>query len=265
MAALIKSYLLMAIAAALLLPSVLTAQEKCEGRARIIKTADVYKQAPKYVTGSGWQGDVATTLNRNTQVYLCREQSVQFGFSTKQWVQIAYESPKGKWRYGWVLNENLILLSGMKRKIDTKSGYTLIRVAFAGEPMPNSENSEWKLGPAPPVPASQDEAKSVSTIQEPGSATLSDLGELYWPLFVAMLLGMIAKAGVDLVNVSSKSMLKEHLKNGVVAILVSPIVFLGFLNAGQFPASSQTFIVLWLLAFQNGFFWQTVLKRPVRS
>ncbi len=45
------------------------------------------------------------------------------------------------------------------------------------------------------------------------------------------------------------------------AVLVSPIVFLGFLTAGQFGSSKQTFLLLSLLAFQNGFFWQTVLKR----
>jgi len=39
------------------------------------------------------------------------------------------------------------------------------------------------------------------------------------------------------------------------------IPFLGLLSAGQFSGEKQTFIVLTLLAFQNGFFWQTVLKR----
>lgn len=86
-----------------------------------------------------------------------------------------------------------------------------------------------------------------------------------WPLFVAMLLGMIVKAGVDLLDAPDKSLKKDPLRNAVVAVLVSPIVFLGFLNVGQFSASPQTFIVLWLLAFQNGFFWQTVLKRNVQK
>ena len=77
-----------------------------------------------------------------------------------------------------------------------------------------------------------------------------------------MLFGMIAKAVVDYLDApGSKHALREHSRNALVAVLVSPIVFLGFLTAGQFSASTQTFIVLWLLAFQNGFFWQTVLKR----
>jgi hypothetical protein len=115
------------------------------------------------------------------------------------------------------------------------------------------------------MPVPQDEVKSTSETQGSSPVPLSDLGMLYWPLFVAMLLGMIAKAGVDLLDAPDKSLKKEHLRNAVVAVLVSPIVFLGFLSAGQFSASPQTFIVLWLLAFQNGFFWQTVLKRNVQK
>jgi hypothetical protein len=91
--------------------------------------------------------------------------------------------------------------------------------------------------------------------------SLGDLAVLYAPLFVAMLLGMVAKAVVDWLDTPSMAALKEHGRNALIAILVSPIVFLGFLNAGEFSTSTQTFVVLWLLAFQNGFFWQTVLKR----
>jgi hypothetical protein len=191
---------------------------------------------------------------------------VAFGFSKKVWVQIVYESGSRKWQYGWVLQDNLKILSSRLPEIDTNVSYSLIAVAFADEPAVLSpDNSQWKLGPPPFVPAPQIEGKTSSLQKEPGSATLSDLGLLYWPLFVAMLLGMCAKAGVDLIDASDKSLLKEHLRNAIVAFLVSPIVFLGFLTAGQFSTSTQTFIVLWLLAFQNGFFWQTVLKRNVRN
>ena len=76
-----------------------------------------------------------------------------------------------------------------------------------------------------------------------------------------MLFGMMAKATVDCLDASDSSVLWYHLRNALTAFLVSPIVFLGFLNAGEFSTSRQTFIVLCLLAFQNGFFWQTVLKK----
>lgn len=45
----------------------------------------------------------------------------------------------------------------------------------------------------------------------------------------------------------------------------SPIVFLGFMDAGKFDSSQhQTFFVLLMLSFQNGFFWQTILKGELR-
>jgi hypothetical protein len=76
-----------------------------------------------------------------------------------------------------------------------------------------------------------------------------------------MLLGMAAKVFVDMLDTWNKALLWAHLRNMVIAILVSPIVFLGLLSAGQFTGPTQQFVVLALLAFQNGFFWQTVLKR----
>jgi hypothetical protein len=246
-----------------LLPSVSSTQTKCDRRGRIIQDSDVYKQMPKYVTGSGWQGERVTTLRSHTQVYICGEQSAAFGFSTKTWLQIAYEGANRGWQYGWVLKDAVIILSSRLREIDS-SRYALITDAFAGEPAPTvQDQTPWKLGPPPAAPPQQSEEKSASVTKEAGPASLSDLGELYWPLFVAMLLGMLAKAGVDWLDSSDKSLMRQHLRNALVAILVSPIVFLGFLSAGQFSTSTQTFVVLFLLAFQNGFFWQTVLKRNV--
>ncbi len=81
-----------------------------------------------------------------------------------------------------------------------------------------------------------------------------------------MVLGMLAKAIFDALDEHKPSWL-EHLRHGAMAIVVSPMVFLGFITAGQFSGNSQTFLVLALFAFQNGFFWQTVLTRngPVKG
>jgi hypothetical protein len=232
----------------------------------IQQDTDVYKQVPRFVTGSGWQGERLTRLSKNTQVYICGEQSAAFGFSTKTWVQIAYVSGANAWQYGWVLKDNTASLNSSLRETDAIARYSLIAVALAADsPAGGKEKPAWALGPPPPVPALQSEEKSASLAREPSSASLSDLGELYWPLFIAMLFGMLAKAGVDWLDSSDKVLVKQHVRNAVVSILVSPIVFLGFLSAGQFSTSTQTFVVLCLLAFQNGFFWQTVLKRNVRD
>lgn len=206
------------------------------------------------------------TLRGNTQVYVCGERSVAFGFSTKAWVQIAFEGSNRTWQYGWVLKEYITLASSGRRESEIGAATSfLIAVALAGGPTASQEKNAWTLGPPPALPPLQSEDKSVPSVKESGSASLSDLGELYWPLFVAMLLGMLAKAGVDCLDAADSSVMWQHMRNTFVAFLVSPIVFLGFLSAGQFSTSTQTFVVLCLLAFQNGFFWQTVLKRNVRG
>jgi len=246
-----------------LLPSESIAQGKCEKRGKIEQAADVYQQVPRYVTGSGWLGERATRLNKDTQVYICGEQTAAFGLSTKTWVQIAYWSAD-KWAYGWVLNDGVSYLTGSLHEREPKRGFSMVALAFAVDKMANAPGkTEWTLGPPPTLPAPISEDSSAGN--EPGQARLSDLGQLYWPLFVAMVLGMVAKAMVDLLDSSDTGMMRLHAKNAVVSILVSPIVFLGFLTAGQFSTSTQTFLVLCLLAFQNGFFWQTVLKRTARA
>ena len=261
-----RQCLMAIIAIALLLPSLSTAQPTCNRRGRITQDTDVYRQVPSFVTGRGWRGEIVATLRGNTQVYVCGERSASFGFSTKTWVQIAFEGAGRNWHYGWVLEEHIKMASSWH--LQTANGATSfpIAVAFAGEtPTGPAGKDPWTLGPPPALPPMQSEDKSVSSVKETGSASLSDLGELYWPLFVAMLLGMLAKAGVDCLDATDTTVIWQHVRNAAVALLVSPIVFLGFLSAGQFSASTQTFIVLCLLAFQNGFFWQTVLKRNVRG
>ena len=249
----------------LLLPSLSTAQSTCNRRGRIIQDTDVYPQVPSYVTGSGWRGERIATLRGNTQVYVCGERSVAFGFSTRTWVQIAFEGMGRNWQYGWILKEYITMASSGHREIEIAAASFPIAVAFAAEPPAGQAKDAWMLPPPPPLPPPHSEDRFVSGTKETGSASLSDLGELYWPLFVAMLLGMLAKAGVDCLDSADSSVMWQHLRNAVVALLVSPIVFLGFLSAGQFSTSTQTFVVLCLLAFQNGFFWQTVLKRNVRG
>ena len=144
-------------------------------------------------------------------------------------------------------------------------GHFLIAAALAGEPpMAKNEPTQWTIPNRPPKAPPSKVKETVSVNDTIGLIAWGDLITLYTPLFVAMLIGMIAKAIVDYLDAWDRTALFVHLRNGITAVLVSPIVFLGFLTAGQFSTSKQTFIVLWLLAFQNGFFWQTVLKKEVR-
>jgi hypothetical protein len=222
--------------------------------------ADVYENPPRYTTGVGWQGRRIAELPVGSQLYICTEQNVDFGFSTKVFYQIAYKTDK--WKYGWILADLIKMVRGGFLEMDFASRYALITGAFADEPPASTaQATEWKLGAAPPVPGARVETASAPPPAEAASMSWNNLGALYGPLFAAMLLGMVAKGVMDCLNAATRAALKEHLRTGFSAVLVSPIVFLGFLNAGQFSASTQAFVVLSLLAFQNGFFWQTVLKR----
>ena len=251
-----------AVVAVLSLHSSLAEAQKCDRRGVITSATDVYERVPQFVTGRGWQGNRIASLRQSTQVYVCAEQSADFGLSKKVWFQIAFRTPrsgKEEWAYGWILKEAVTTSQG---RATTGHRFALIGAAFADEPSPPSQQkTEWTLAPPPPAPPVAD---TGSPAKGQGSASLGDLTLLYGPLFIGMLLGMLAKTAVDCLDAPSKrGILMEHLRNGSIAILVSPIVFLGFLQAGEFGASTQAFVVLWLLAFQNGFFWQTVLKRNV--
>lgn len=250
-----------AAAAVLSVHCSLVEAQKCDRRGVVSSATDVYERVPQFVTGRGWVGNRIASLRQSTQVYVCTEQNADFGLSTKVWLQIAFKTSKsGKevWAYGWVLKE--AMTTGQ-----AAPGYrfAFIAVALADESSPSNppdqKKPEWSLGAPPPAPSLTD---TGAPAKGEGPATLSDLTVLYGPLFIGMLLGMMAKTAVDCLDApSKKGILIEHLRNGSIAILVSPIVFLGFLQAGEFGASTQAFVVLWLLAFQNGFFWQTVLKR----
>ncbi len=251
------------IAIAFLYPSLAGAQ-KCDGRGVLASTTDAYENVPQFVTGRGWQGKRIASLRQATQVYICSEQNADFGLSTKAWLHVAFRqmrNGKEEWVYGWVLGEAVTSLP-RGRSSQADHGYSIMKVALADQsatPSAPAENS-WSLGSPPSAPPAVG-ASSPTQGQTP--TTIGDLAVLYRPLFIAMLLGMIAKTAVDWLDTRRKGTLIEHLRNGSIAVLVSPIVFLGFLQAGEFNASTQAFAVLCLLAFQNGFFWQTVLKRNV--
>jgi hypothetical protein len=217
----------------------------------------MYARIPQFVTGRA-----AGTVTLFAPGDAGGVRRAEGGFRLDEiWSQIAFRPRGGKeeWAYGWVLKDDV---GALQSRSTIDPGFSIIATAQADEPSPPAKQAEWSLG-APPPPPPAPEAGSSPT-QTRSSATLGDLTVLYGPLFLAMILGMAAKTAVDCIDTASRrGTLVEHLRNGSIAILVSPIVFLGFLQAGELGASTQAFLVLWLLAFQNGFFWQTVLKRNV--
>jgi hypothetical protein len=236
---LLRYSMIVAIGLVLAGPGVVLAQ-RCETRAVISVDADVYETLPRFVTGQGWRGTIKARLPAGTQVYVCWEQSTQFGLTSKVWRQVAFRSNRNTMEYGWVMKDVTRQVS-LPADAPLLARLSPIGLAWAQADAAGAadEDVKWTLGAPPPQPQLQLSAPGAAASTPEGM--INELIVLYAPLFLAMVLGMLAKATVDWLD--------------------KPIVFLGFLNAGQFSVTTQTYLVLLLLAFQNGFFWQTVLKR----
>jgi hypothetical protein len=53
------------------------------------------------------------------------------------------------------------------------------------------------------------------------------------------------------------------MRRSIKALLVSPMVAIGILQGGNYGFTSTfSFWVSLFIAFQNGFFWQTLLRPP---
>jgi len=82
-------------------------------------------------------------------------------------------------------------------------------------------------------------------------------------MFVAVCVGMAAKGLFDWLEEPGFAA-AEYRRKTLRALLVSPIVFLGFTSLGNFDFGSAplgTLLIYLCMAFQNGFFWQTVLVK----
>lgn len=261
-----RTELLLTLTTSLLLCAGAAFSLECTKKTTTTAYTVVYESPPRYVTGSGWQGTQTDQLAKGTTVYICREQNLAFGFTTRTWVQVQYRlGDSREWKNGWIPSETLT----MRRDSDSHGLFAMLIVPANAEESPPqtaaSTSTEELPPPLPPAastgPSSLDSATAISWW---------DLCTLYGPLFLALVLGILAKVGVDCLddwnNLTVRNhMLRGHVRNGLIALLVSPIVFLSFLSTGQFPAAKQTFLILALLAFQNGFFWQTVLKKGEKT
>lgn len=256
----------------------LASAQTCEQKAVLSASAEVYKEAPRYVTGLGWQGQRTDRLPAGHVVWICQNRAIDFGFSSREWSQIGYRHPRSNepWQFGWILTSQW---RPAGRGTSSEAADKPLRQAAYNTAEPPTVVNEPPVAPRPDAPPTAKAAApdapdtpdtpptlpppkpgNGGTDSPPETANLGDQAVLYGPLFIAMLLGMLAKALFDMLD-DSKPSWRSHLRHGAMAIVISPIVFLGFITAGQFNSSSQTFLVLALFAFQNGFFWQTVLKR----
>src|SRR6202007_3106724 len=100
--------------------------------------------------------------------------------------------------YGWVLKESL-RLSSIARPRDSFAAF-FVNAATAAPPAAAAPVSQPPDAPPelpPPVPT---DSTSRASNGNSMTANVSDLWGLYWPLFLAMVLGMCAKVLVDLLD-----------------------------------------------------------------
>jgi hypothetical protein len=89
-----------------------------------------------------------------------------------------------------------------------------------------------------------------------------DAGPFYAMIFGGLLFGMLAKAFFDELEEPAFST-QRTMRRSIKALLVSPMVAIGILQGGNYGFTSTfSFWVSLFIAFQNGFFWQTLLRPP---
>ncbi len=232
------------------------AYAQCNRRGIVTQNTDMWDRPPQLITGKGWvYGNKVGTLPVNISIYICQVITVGFGYSTQHWYQIAYWN--NQWWYAWVFADHIRLNSNLLNP-DQKE-------VFASIAMAQPPSSPLSTSLPQPLKLPEGIEPSIPTTEKPSEfQLLPSLNMLYLYLFFSMVIGMMVKTIVDIFESWGMVRVIEHLRKGVIPILVSPIVFLGFMETAKFNVSGQKgFIILLLLAFQNGFFWQTVFGRKV--
>lgn len=184
----------------------------------------VYDAPPTFSTGRGWTlGRLIATLASGTAVTTCETRSVGLLGASKPWVRIRFDL-NGARTDGWISGEGTLAAA--------RSGWRILSASFAPDTSASSP---------PDVPSA-------------------------WPtyavIFLAVLLGMVAKGVFDRWQHGDRFDMRAYLRKTAPSLVVSPIVFLTFNQVGDFTLGSAHSVVVYLcMAFQNGFFWQTVLVR----
>lgn len=92
-----------------------------------------------------------------------------------------------------------------------------------------------------------------------GQSFLTEIPWFQISLYFAMILGMIAKYFFDIFDKGKTTKITIQKLQLIKPLLVSPVVF-GVVYASTNEATSD--FSLLIIAFQNGFFWQTLLAKP---
>jgi hypothetical protein len=192
---------------------------------------EVYADPPRYSTRDGWTlGERHGQLAAGTSVQLCERRAIGFVFSRRTWFRIRYQVAES-WHEGWIFGEGTTTAAAAAA---SRGGLLAFLAATPAHAQP-------ELGLPSPTP--------------------SDLSPMAL-MFIAVLLGMVGKGAYDYLLDGAPKNVRAYAAKTLAAVIVSPIVFLGINSLGDFQIESQRGLWLYLfLAFQNGFFWQTVIAK----
>jgi hypothetical protein len=230
-----SKFLLLAFCALVIL-SAKTFGQSCDVRATVEQNTNVFARSPVFSTSRGWDyGSPVASLSKGTTIYICHEETVRFGFQSQRWAQISYFM-NGGWQFGWVRQAALVTGNSTPSNEQSNSRSLVSRIFVSNVPANLSVQSY---------------GESVTDI--------SVLKGFYIGLFLSMVGGMLAKCIFDYIQVYGTSSVKGQFREILTPLLISPIVFLALMQAADTSAvGMKAFIVLNLMAFQNGFFWQTI-------
>lgn len=231
----------------------------CTQKGVINNKTTLWSCAPQYSTGNGWNyGEKVGTLPAGVEVYVCQKITVGFGRSTQKWAQISYYYDN-QWWFAWILKDYIDLTSSNYPLRIRNIFFTVEAFAQTGltENIRNIDVDKFAL-PDDQKPPSPD--ASSRNIDENLPSKLM----IYIYLFFSMISGIIAKVIYDIVATKQKVKVKENLLRGLLALIISPMIFLTVIQSADLGIQSpKGFITLILFSFQNGFFWQTIFKGKV--
>lgn len=199
----------------------------------------VYATPPEFSTASGWvlgpRREALPTLLAGATVRVCESRSIGFLGWSRVWLRIRIELPSGESTEGWIYGDG----AGIATRRTGASTYAAL------------------FGPA--VAYAQ---ATEASLTAPDSG-LPDGGIPLFRLwaFIGICFGMAAKGAFDRLQIGSDFVVHDYLLQTIPALLVSPIVFLGLTSLGEVHLAATPSIVTFCVAFQSGFFWQTVLAR----
>ena len=212
-------------------------QAQCTREVTTKTATQVYDSVPTFYSASGWKlGNLVETVPANTRVAICEEATVGLFAGKKLWYKISF----GNARSGWISADQLLAGAPVQ---DHGLRIEFISSAYADDTTDST----------------------TGTTSTPGIPDYGHTLLIVAALFF-VLLGIVGKVVFDAVDNSSEPSLRAcvQLKKFVKALIAAPLAFMAFLNLADFAFTSEVAVaVFFCMAFQNGFFWQTLV--PTQS